>query len=110
MMGGPAEFIDGRIAFLRAELRLTEAQRPLFDAYAEALRAAGATMRALHERMWTRDVPESVPDRLQWHIEGMTARLQATTALKAAVSPLYEALADEQREMFDELIDPMGMM
>lgn len=109
-MGGPAEFIDGRIAFLRAELRLTDAQKSLFEAYADSLRTAAASMQAQHERMWSRDVPESLPERLQLHIDGMTARLQAATAVKAAAGPLYEALSADQRETLDDLVGPMGVM
>ena len=40
MMGGPAKHLEGRIAFLRTELGITDAQMPLFNAFAEALRAA----------------------------------------------------------------------
>lgn len=110
MMGGPAHFIEGRVAFLRTELKITASQNPLFDAYADALRAAAAGMQAMHERMWSRDVPETLPERLQWHIEAMTSRLQAMEGVKKAALPLYEALSKEQREMADRLVGPMGMM
>ncbi|TIW86878.1 MAG: hypothetical protein E5V52_05325, partial [Mesorhizobium sp.] len=33
------DHVEGRIAFLSTELKLTKAQRPLWDAVAEALRA-----------------------------------------------------------------------
>jgi hypothetical protein len=47
MMGGPggmgmmwmADHIDGRIAFLKAELKITEAQMSPWNAFADALRA-----------------------------------------------------------------------
>lgn len=110
MMGGPAEFIDGRIAFLRAELKITDQQKPLFDAYAAALRTTAGTMQAMHERMWSRDLPDPMPERLQWHIDAVTSRLEALKAVKVAVVPLYEALSKEQKETADDLMSPMGLM
>jgi hypothetical protein len=110
MMGGPAQFIEGRIAFLRAELDLTDQQKPLFDAYAKALRETAASMQAIHDRMWSRDIPERLPERLQWRIDIMTTRVKALENMKAAALPLYEALSPEQKEQADRLIGPMGMM
>jgi hypothetical protein len=107
---GPAMFIEGRIAFLRAELSLTEAQKPLFDTYAKALREAAANMQSVHERMWSRDLPERLPERLQWRLNVMNARMKALESVKAAALPLYEALSAEQKEQADRLIGPMGMM
>lgn len=38
-MGNPARHVEGRIAFLHAELAITEAQEPLWASLADALRA-----------------------------------------------------------------------
>ena len=110
MGGGPAQYIDGRIAFLRTELAITEEQKPLFDSYANALRQSANSMQAMHERMWSRDVPATAPGRLQWHIDEMAQRLAALQALKDVVEPLYEALSEQQKAVADELLSPMGMM
>jgi hypothetical protein len=110
MMGGPAQFVEGRIAFLEAELKVTDQQKPLFDAFATALRDSAASMEPMHQRMWSRDVPESLPDRLQWRIDEMTSRLKAMETVKAAAVPLYEALSPDQKALADRLFWPMGMM
>lgn len=110
MMGDPGRFIDGRIAFLQAELKISAEQKPLFDAFATALRDAAAGMQPMHQRMWSRDVPENLPDRLQWQIDEMSTRLKAMETVKAAAVPLYEALSSEQKALADQLIGPMGMM
>ena len=110
MMGGPAQFIDGRIAFLRAELQITEEQEELFDAYAEAIKSAAEGMRPMHRRMWSGDYPETLPERLQLRIDEMSARLAAMEAVKEAAGPLYDALSDEQKEVADTIMGPMGMM
>ena len=110
MMGGPAQFIDGRIAFLRAELQITEEQEELFEAYADAVKTTAEGMRPMHRRMWSGDYPDTLPERLQLRIDEMSARLAAMEAVKEAAEPLYEALSDEQKEVADTLIGPMGMM
>jgi hypothetical protein len=110
MMGGPTQFVEGRIAFLEAELKITDAQKPLFDAFATTLRDSAASMEPMHQRMWSRDIPESLPERLQWHIDEMSSRLSAMETVKAAALPLYDALSPEQKTAADRLFWPMGMM
>jgi hypothetical protein len=109
-MGGPAQFVEGRIAFLQAELKIADAQKPLFDTFATALRDSAESMEPMHERMWSQDIPESLPDRLQWRIDEMSSRLKAMETVKAAALPLYEALSSEQKTTADRIFWPMGMM
>ena len=54
MMGrnGPASsFAEGRIAFIKAELAITDAQNSVFDAYAAALRKNLESMQTMHKTM-----------------------------------------------------------
>ena len=46
----PFERIEGQLAFYRAELRVTDAQRPQWDAFADAVRAAAGTLRQAARR------------------------------------------------------------
>jgi hypothetical protein len=108
--GGPAQFIEGRIAFLQAELKITDAQKPLFDAFATAIRDSAESMEPMHQRMWSQDIPESLPDRLQWRIDEMSSRLKAMETVKAAALPLYDALSPEQKTVADGIFWPMGML
>lgn len=110
MMGGPAQFIEGRIAFLRAELQITEDQEDLFEAYSEAVKSAAEGMQPMHQRMWSGEYPETLPERLQLRIDEMSARLEAMEAIKEAAQPLYESFSDEQKEVADTLMGLMGMM
>ena len=108
MMGaGPARFVEGRIAFLEAELAPTGDQRPLFDAYAEALRDQAQSMQVMHDQMMSGERPATYPERLEFMEQAMAARSESLAVLREAVTPLYESLDDTQREVFDEL---MGMM
>jgi hypothetical protein len=48
-MGGmPFEHVEGRIAFLKAELKITDAQAPQWNAFAETLRSNAMSHRAAH--------------------------------------------------------------
>jgi hypothetical protein len=52
----------------------------------------------------------SAPDRLDHMEKMMSAMLETVKATKAALTPLYAVLTEEQKKMADQLIDgPMGM-
>jgi len=42
----PSEHVEGRIAFLKTELKITDAQLPQWNAFADALRNSAGQMRA----------------------------------------------------------------
>jgi hypothetical protein len=110
-MGLPYEHVEGRIAFLRAELGITDAQAPQWDAFAEALRANARALRRAHEAMGKGSVPSSLPERLSAQQEMVAMRLDVLRTLEAAAGPLYAAMTEEQRKLADRLLaGPMGMM
>ena len=108
MMGGPAQHIEGRIAFLRTELGITEAQASLFNTYADALRAAAKSMQGMHSQMMSGSMPATLPERLSWHEQMMATHLEAVKKLRAAAVPLSNALSAEQKQTADSLM--MGIM
>ena len=44
MMGSMADHVEGRIAFLKTELKITDAQQPLWNAVGDAMRANAKDM------------------------------------------------------------------
>ena len=107
MMGAMARHVEGRLAFLKTELKITDAQLPLWNAVTDAMRANAKTMGA----MMGSSKPATLPDKLAMREKMMTAHLEALRKFKAAADPLYAALSDEQKKTADELlIGPMGMM
>lgn len=114
LMMRPLAHIEGTLAFLRTEIGITEAQRPQWDAFADALRAAardiqaraspamGAPMTAAKMLPW--------PDRLTRTEKLLSARLDAVRALEGPVGALYGVLTAEQKRKADELMAyPMRM-
>jgi LTXXQ motif family protein len=114
-MGGMsmmAEHVEGRLAFLKTELKITDAQLPLWSAVADAIRANAKSMSEMSGAMMgSSQTTATLPAKLALHEKMMTAHLEALRRLKTAVDPLYAALGPEQKKSADELLmGPMGMM
>lgn len=103
--------IDGRLAFLKTELKITEAQLPAWNTFATAVRSNVTTMKAELQAMHGMvggDV--SAPDRLLAQANAFAAHAEEMTKLKAALDPLYAALSAEQKKIADEIVlSPMGV-
>lgn len=103
------DYIDGRLAFVKAELKITPAQTPLWDKFAEAVRANAKTiserrMPLFDQSYWT----EPLPQRLDQQEKAMAAHLDALRQTSAAIKPLYAALGDAQKKTADTLLgNPM---
>jgi len=111
MMGAMARHVEGRLAFLKTELKITDTQLPLWNAVADAMRANAKSMGDMAGGMMGGSETATLPDKLAMREKMMTAHLEALRRFKAAVDPLYAALSDEQKKTADELlIGPMGMM
>jgi LTXXQ motif family protein len=113
-MGGPIgvmgfEHVEGCIAFLRAELGITDAQQPQWNCLRQALRVQATTMRAIRERMTQGGVPDSWPDRLARQERILSTRLDAVETIEGPALSLYAALSPEQQKKADDLLGrPMG--
>ncbi len=101
MMCGFADHLEGRIAYLKAELKLTDAQTGAWNAFADAWRAAAqkatAKCAATDERM-DHSKP-AVLHKLGMMESHMTDHLDIVRAQKAAIEPLFTALSEEQRKI-----------
>jgi len=112
------EHIEGRIAFLRTELKITDAQQPLWDAFADVLRANARAMVGMMTQMQgsmmtsQTAAPDTLLQRIDLHEQMLAARLEDVRRTKTALQPLYAALDDTQKRTADELLapGPMGLM
>lgn len=113
---GMIDHVEGRIAFLRTELKITDAQTGAWNEFAAALRTNAKTLGAArsammaqmgHSQAQSQTLTQRLDDQERW----LTARLEGTRTLKAAFTRLYGALTDDQKKAADELLAPqMGMM
>ena len=112
MAGMGSRHIEGRIAFLKTELKITRAQDAQWAKYADALRANAGNGRSPMPSMMSGAMgATSAPDALGRQEQALVTSLGAVRALKGALTPLYQALTDDQKKVADELLaGPMGMM
>ena len=105
----PGHHIEGRIAFLRAELKITDAQAPAFERVAQAMRENVKDRARLHEQHHAdHDKPKSAVERLEMMQKMGELRVQHTQRFLAAFKPLYDSLSDEQKKTADELFGRFG--
>jgi hypothetical protein len=120
-MGGPIggydsdqmlDRIDGRLSFLKTELKISNEQTPSWDEFAAVIRNTAETHNALMQGM-IKDfqkgdfLKKPLPDRLAYQQTQLEARLEQVKAVKAATDKLYAKLSDEQKQAADEIVLPM---
>ena len=106
------DHVEGRIAFLRTELKITDAQSSAWNAFADALRANAKTLGEARASMMPQQsaAQQSLVDRFALQEKWLAARLEGTRAIKSALTNLVSTLSDEQKKTADELLAPhMGM-
>jgi hypothetical protein len=129
-MMAPAQHIEGRLAFLKTELQITDAQMPQWNVFSDALRANAKSMSDLRgtstsngmmgpgQNMMRRSemmsgqagTGMSLPDRLDRAEQHMAAYLEMLRAMKGPTTQLYAVLSDDQKRLADQLIrGPMGI-
>jgi hypothetical protein len=110
--------VEGRIAFLRTELMITDAQATAWNDFAEALRTNAKKLGEVCASMMAQpsagqQQAPTLADRLELQERWLLARLEGTRTIKVAFTNLYGALSDDQKKTANELVAPhmgMGMM
>jgi LTXXQ motif family protein len=103
--------IEGRIAFLRAELKITDAQADAWNAFADALRTNASKLAEVRAtRLGDGQPASTLSARLDQQEQWLGARLDGTRAMKSAFAKLNEALSDDQKKTANDLLaSHMGM-
>lgn len=117
MMGGwgadgMLDRIDGRLAYLKTELKITEAQTAAWEELATVLQETAAAHNDLMRDMFDQfdengNIDKSLPERMAYHETHLAARLEQVKALRAAVDKLYDVLDEDQKKSADEIVLPM---
>jgi hypothetical protein len=96
--------IEGQIAFYKAELKITDAQLPQWNAFADALRAAAKAMQSAQMQAAKGGDEAPAIAQMDRRIEMLSAALDAMKQVDLAAKPLYAVLSDEQKKTADELM------
>jgi len=103
-----------RVASLKTELRITEAQTPAWNKFADALIASAKSMEDAMDAMHTKmqhGAAVSLPERLEHDGKMAAMHLANLQAIKGTLDPLYGSFSDDQKKLADGLkIGPMGLM
>ncbi|MCB1413515.1 MAG: Spy/CpxP family protein refolding chaperone [Xanthobacteraceae bacterium] len=108
--GGASTFAAGRLAFLKAELGITDAQKAVWDTYAEAIKDNLTSMQGMWQMMNAVIEAKTPAERLDARIAAMESRVAALKEVKPALEKLYAALSDTQKGKADEILTGMGCM
>jgi hypothetical protein len=107
------DHVEGRIAFLRTELKITEAQTGAWNVFADALRSSAKKLGEMRGTMMPGAGSQQAPtmtERLDLQEKSLLARLESTRTMKSAVAGLYGTLSDDQKKTANDLLAPhMGM-
>ncbi|WP_375276077.1 Spy/CpxP family protein refolding chaperone [Methylorubrum thiocyanatum] len=98
--------IDGRIAFLRAELKITDAQATTWNQFAEALRSSRQHLLEARQQLAAPASSNAPTARLDQYERHLTARLEAIRTARTAFTQLYAVLDEHQKHVADELLVP----
>jgi hypothetical protein len=106
-----ADHVEGRIAFLKAELKITDAQAKVWNDFAQGLRNNATKLGGMRSMMGRGTGVQTLAQRLDQQEQWYATRLDGIRTLKASVSPLYAALSDEQKKAADQILAPhLGLM
>lgn len=101
----PSRHIEGHIAFLKAELKITGAQDALWERVAAAMREDVKDFdQALEQLRANGQEPQTAVQSLEARLRLVALREKGEEQFLAAFRPLYESLSDAQRKTADELL------
>jgi len=100
----PFQHIEGQIAYYKAELKITDAQAPQWNAFADALRTNATRLRQAVLQARESQGVVSAPEQMERRIAMLTELREAMQAMLAASRPLYAVLNDEQKKLADDLM------
>jgi hypothetical protein len=107
MAADPAAFAERRLARLKADLKITDQQAPLWQDFADRVRGeAGRGMVAMQNQ--AQDLSLSAPERMARTADILRQRLTAMEAVNDSFRRLYDSLSPDQKRVADIHAARMG--
>jgi len=111
----PGERIDARLAYLKTALKITPAQEPQWNAFADVMRRQARERDAdIQQRRDARQnqtptaQPPTAIERLERRQEMLSKAAAQTNDLVTAAKPLYATFSPDQKKTADQLLDRSG--
>lgn len=101
MMADPAARVEQRLTQMKSQLKITPQQEPLWQAYAEKMKAeAGAGMKAMRDK--AQDQAATAPERMAQMMNMMRERMTAMESMSDTFKRLYDSMSAEQKAIADK--------
>ncbi|MCW0182492.1 Spy/CpxP family protein refolding chaperone [Zavarzinia sp.] len=101
---GMGAMIDARLAYLKAQLGITEAQAKVWAAYEDTVKNRAAGRLGNHDAMMDAKANGTAIDRLDLRIAAMETMIDLLKSTREATVALYDSLSAEQKVVADQLI------
>ena len=100
----PGQFVEGRMAFLKAQLKITPAQETQWQQVEAAMRENAKTLdQTITTARQNRGNMDAV-QRLELREQLARVRVDNDARLLAAFKPLYASLSPEQQQMANQVV------
>lgn len=103
--GNPAmsglQHIEGQLAYYKAELGITDAQLPQWNALADAVRASAKTLQQAHLQAVHPAASLSAPEQMARRMSMLPLLIEAQKSVEGPLMALYGALSAEQKKTAD---------
>jgi len=104
----PLDHVEGRIAFMKAELAVTDAETPAWDQFALALRTARGHLTEANQALTaSQNGQTGAPNRLEAYEHHLSMRLDSLRGARESFQRLYVTLDPAQKQTADELVAPL---
>jgi Spy/CpxP family protein refolding chaperone len=105
----PGQLVDGRIAFLKAELKITAAQESQWQQFAAVMRQNAQSLdQVIAGAREHRGAPINAVDRMEMRAQFSKVRAENEARLLSAFRPLYTSLSPEQQQVANQLMAHAG--
>jgi periplasmic protein CpxP/Spy len=105
----PGQLVDGRIAFLKTELKITPAQEGQWQQFADVMRQNAQSLdQAIIDARQHRGAAMNVIDRMDMRAQFSKIRADNAARLVSALRPLYASLSPEQQQVANQLMSHDG--
>ncbi|MBV8118416.1 MAG: Spy/CpxP family protein refolding chaperone [Alphaproteobacteria bacterium] len=105
----PSQLVDGRIAFLKAELKITPAQEVQWQQFAAAMRQNAQSLdQVIATARQHRGTASNAVDQMEMRAEFAKVRADNAARLAGAFRPVYASLSPEQQQTANALMRHEG--
>lgn len=104
MMNDVGPMMEGRLAYMKAELGINAEQTAAWDDYAKAVKARVASMQETHTEMMKVMHSGSALERLDARTKAMESMVEGLKAVRPSIEALYKVLSADQRKKADSLL------